>query len=101
MFCALLVFCIVQSIQDFILTPKIIGKASGLNPAIMLLSLSIWGYLLGIIGMIIAIPLTTLIKSYYKQYMIHLNKKDLEREFQKNKAEKSPEIEVETDKSGK
>ncbi len=101
MFCALLVFCIVQLIQDFILTPKIMGKASGLNPAIMLLSLSIWGYILGIIGMIIAIPLTTLIKSYYKQYMIHLNKKEFERELQENKTEKSPEKEDETNKSGK
>jgi len=93
MFCALLVFCIVQLIQDFVLTPKIMGKASGLNPAIMLLALSIWGYLLGIIGMIIAIPLTTLIKSYYKQYMIHLNKKEFEQGLQENKIEKSPDKE--------
>lgn len=78
LFCALLVFCIVQLIQDLILTPKIMGKASGLNPAIMLLSLSVWGYLLGIIGMIIAIPLTTLLKSYYKQYIISINEQNKE-----------------------
>lgn len=67
--CAI-VFFIVQSIQDLFLTPKIMGKAMGLNPAIILLSLSIWGSLLGITGMIIALPITTIIKSYYKRFII-------------------------------
>ena len=47
---SLLVLCIVQAIQDLYLTPKIMGKAMGLNPAIILLSLSVWGSLLGFIG---------------------------------------------------
>lgn len=67
--CAL-VYVISQCICDYILTPKIMGKSLGLNPAIILLSLSIWGTLLGIIGMIIALPLTTLILSYYKKVII-------------------------------
>lgn len=64
------VYVIVQCIQDLILTPKIMGKAMGLNPAIILLSLSIWGSLLGFMGLIIALPLTTLILSYYDLYVI-------------------------------
>ncbi len=64
------VYVIVQSIQDLILTPKIMGKVMGLNPAIILLSLSIWGCLLGFIGLIIALPLTTLLLSYYDMYII-------------------------------
>lgn len=64
-----LIYVIVQIIQDFILTPKIMGKAMGLNPAIILLSLSIWGGLLGFLGLIIALPLTTLILSYYDRYL--------------------------------
>lgn len=67
---AILVYCVVQAIQDLFLTPKILGKAMGLNPAIILLSLSIWGALLGIIGMIIALPLTTLLIAYYDRYII-------------------------------
>ena len=43
---SLLVLGIVQCIQDLYLTPRIMGKAMGLNPAIILLSLSIWGILL-------------------------------------------------------
>lgn len=64
------VYVIVQCIQDLILTPRIMGKAMGLNPAIILLSLSIWGSLLGFMGLIIALPLTTLILSYYDRYVV-------------------------------
>ena len=64
------VYAVVQCIQDLFLTPKIMGKAMGLNPAIILLSLSIWGSLLGFMGLIIALPLTTLVLSYYDLYVI-------------------------------
>lgn len=66
---SLLVFLIVQVISDTVLTPKIMGKAMNLNPAILLLSLSIWGTLLGFIGLIIALPLTTLLIAYWKKYV--------------------------------
>ena len=66
---AVLVFIVVQIIIDMIVTPKIMGKAMGLNPAILLLSLSIWGALLGFIGLIIALPLTTLIIAYWQRYV--------------------------------
>ena len=52
-----------------ILVPRIMGKAMGLNPAIILLSLSVWGSLMGIAGMIIAIPMTTLLISYYQEFL--------------------------------
>ena len=65
------VYIIVQCIQDLYLTPKIMGKAMGLNPAIILLSLSVWGSLLGFMGLIIALPLTTLLLSYYNQYVVN------------------------------
>lgn len=64
------VYAVVQIVADIILTPKIMGKAMGLNPAIILLSLSIWGSLLGILGMLIALPVTTLLISYYDTYII-------------------------------
>lgn len=64
------VYVIVQCTQDLVLTPKIMGKVMGLNPAIILLSLSVWGTLLGFIGLIIALPLTTLVIAYYNRYII-------------------------------
>ena len=66
------VFIVVQIIQDGYLVPRIMGKITGLNPAIILLSLSIWGSLMGMLGMIIALPLTTLMLSYYQRYIINL-----------------------------
>ena len=66
---ALAVFAIVQVIIDMVVTPKVMGKAMGLNPAILLLSLSVWGALLGFMGLIIALPLTTLLMAYYQRYI--------------------------------
>ncbi|MBQ4029833.1 MAG: AI-2E family transporter [Prevotella sp.] len=66
---AVLVFIVVQIICDMIVTPKIMGKAMGLNPAILLLSLSVWGALLGFIGLIVALPLTTLLMAYWQRYV--------------------------------
>ncbi len=68
---ALIVFCVVQIIQDTLIVPKVMGKITGLNPAIILLSLSIWGSLMGMLGMIIALPLTTLMLSYYQRFIIN------------------------------
>ena len=66
----ILVFIVVQLIEDIFIVPRVMGKVTGLNPAIILLSLSIWGTLLGFVGMIIALPLTTLFLSYYERYVI-------------------------------
>lgn len=68
---AMAVFIIVQAIQDGFIVPRVMGKITGLNPAIILLSLSIWGSLMGMLGMIIALPLTTLMLSYYQRYIIN------------------------------
>jgi len=62
----LIVFAVVQTIQDAILTPKIMGDATGLNPAMILLSLTVWGKLMGILGLLIALPVTSILISYYR-----------------------------------
>lgn len=67
---AFAVFAIIQTIEDVIIVPKVMGKITGLNPAIILLSLSIWGSLMGILGMIIALPITTLLLSYYQRFIV-------------------------------
>lgn len=72
------VYVVVQCIQDLVLTPRIMGKVMGLNPAIILLSLSVWGCLLGFVGLIIALPLTTLLLSYYDRYVVNRHRPDRE-----------------------
>lgn len=64
-----LVYLISQCICDYIITPHVMGREMGLNPAMILLSLSVWGSLLGIIGMIIALPVTAIIMTYYERYI--------------------------------
>jgi len=86
----LLVYAISQCSCDYILTPKIMGKAMGLNPAIILLSLSVWGTLLGLIGMIIALPLTTLLLAYYEEYVIRPGCTDRERTTDENVRNRTP-----------
>ena len=71
------VFIVVQGIQDLLLTPKIMGNVTGMGPAAILLCLSIWGALLGVVGMIIALPLTTLLVSYYKRFILHLPEEEV------------------------
>ena len=65
----MLVFGVVQVIQETVLVPRIQGKAMGLSPAIILLSLSVWGKLLGFLGLILALPLTCLGLTYYRRYL--------------------------------
>ena len=82
---ALVVFAVVQAIQDVFLTPRIMGHVMGLNPAFILLSLSIWGCLVGIIGIIIALPLTTLLISYYRRFILRETSEDVQNEPEKGK----------------
>ena len=65
---AIAVLVVVQLIQDLYLVPHIMGKRMNLHPAVILLSLSVWGHLLGVLGMIVALPLTTLILAYIRRY---------------------------------
>lgn len=75
--CALLVYLVVQIIQDTIVTPRIMGRIMGLSPAIILLALSIGAFVGGIGGLIVALPLTTMAIAYYKRYVIKEPNTDL------------------------
>lgn len=63
----LLVFGIVQGLQDGVLVPRLMGRAMGLSPALMLLSLAVWGKFLGLLGLIIALPMTVVLWAYYQR----------------------------------
>lgn len=65
-----LVFAVVQAIQDMVLVPRIMGKVTGLSPWMIILSLSVWGKLFGIFGLLIALPMTCLLIAYYKRFVL-------------------------------
>ncbi len=52
----------VQNIIGNIIEPKILGDKLGLNPLVILLSLLVWGYIWGIAGMFLSVPLTAVVK---------------------------------------
>ena len=56
---SLAVFCLVQCIEGYILTPRIMGDRTGLHPTVIIFSVFFWGTAFnGILGMVLAIPLT-------------------------------------------
>ncbi|MDO4949477.1 MAG: AI-2E family transporter [Bacteroidales bacterium] len=69
-----IVFLVVQTIQDAILTPKIMGTKFDMSPTVILLSLSVWGSLLGFIGLVIAIPLADLVRQAYDVLVLNKEK---------------------------
>lgn len=71
----LAVYAFVEAFSDLFLTPKIMGKAMGLNPAMILLSLSVWGTLLGLLGMVIALPATTILGKWANIWLMNWKNK--------------------------
>jgi predicted PurR-regulated permease PerM len=58
----LIVLIVTQNIIGNIIEPKIFGDRLGINPIVILISLLLWGYTWGIIGMFMSVPLTAVIK---------------------------------------
>ena len=61
------IYLVVQIIQDFFLVPRIVGGSMNLPPVGIILSLSIWGKLLGFLGLLVAIPFTCLCLVYIEK----------------------------------
>ena len=63
----LVVFAVVQMIEGYLLTPKIMGDRTGLHPVVIILAIFFWGSALnGIMGMILAIPLTAFLVVFWR-----------------------------------
>ena len=64
---ALAIFCVAQLIEAYVLTPKIMGDRTGLHPMVIIFSVFFWGTALGgLLGMILAIPLTAFIVVFWE-----------------------------------
>ena len=58
----LLVLVVTQAIDGWVLTPYVLGRSAGLNPVVVVLSIFIGGELMGLFGMLIAVPAASAIK---------------------------------------
>jgi len=57
-----LILMAIQTLFFNLIEPNLIGKRLNLNPLLILLSVLIWGYIWGIVGMLLSVPLTAIIK---------------------------------------
>lgn len=73
------VYACVQLTADYYITPRFMSKSMNLDPAVILLSLSVWGTLLGLLGVILALPLTTVAFTYYRRYILGESVAEVER----------------------
>jgi predicted PurR-regulated permease PerM len=55
-------------LESSVLTPKIMSHQVGLHPVMILLSLFVFGYFMGIFGLLIAVPATAILMTVYKAY---------------------------------
>ena len=57
----LIVYIVVHNIESFLLVPYIVGDKVGLSPMVVMLALIVGGSLMGIWGMVLAIPITAIL----------------------------------------
>ena len=70
----LIIAVIVQLVENYILQPIVMSKATQINPVIIMVTLLVFGYFFGIIGMILATPILAILKVINK---FLINKYDL------------------------
>jgi predicted PurR-regulated permease PerM len=64
------VFALVQQVDALFITPRIVGEAVGLHPLTVIVSVFVWGLLLGgLLGAILAVPLTASVKVLFQRYV--------------------------------
>ncbi len=63
----LVILIVFQNLVGNVLEPKIFGNKLGLNPIVILLSLLLWGYIWGIAGMILSVPITAILKIIFER----------------------------------
>ncbi|MDX1618326.1 MAG: AI-2E family transporter [Balneolaceae bacterium] len=63
-----IVFAIEQVLESGFIVPRVVGKHVGLHPLLVMVSLLLFGFMLGLVGLIIAVPTVALISVFYQQY---------------------------------
>lgn len=71
-----IIFLTENFLETYIYMPKIVGTKLNLHPLIVLFSLFVFGYLGGIIGMLISIPVTAFIVSYINDSKLKVESKN-------------------------
>ena len=86
---SLLSFFLVQALEGYVLTPKIMGKQTGLHPLTIIIAIFFWGVALdGLLGMVLAIPLTAFFVVAWRlskrKYLRYFSGEEIEREMKED-----------------
>jgi predicted PurR-regulated permease PerM len=77
-------YLVVNQVLGNILEPKFMGRGFGISPVVVLLAVLVWGWVLGPIGMLLAVPLTMAVKSSLdslrQEELVQQNAKSIEDE---------------------
>src|SRR5467141_5016138 len=64
------IFIVIQNLEGMFYAPRIVGKSVGLHPMTVIVSIFVWGLLIGgLLGPILAVPLTAIIKVLLTRYV--------------------------------
>jgi predicted PurR-regulated permease PerM len=66
----ILTFVILSIVEELVLFPKLMKGVSAMNPSIMLISLAVWSHVFGTFGLLIALPLTTVLLIYLDRILL-------------------------------
>ena len=63
---------LIQQLDSNYIYPKVVGSSTGLHPLYILISVSVMGYFAGVIGMLLAVPIASMIQVIIKKWISHL-----------------------------
>lgn len=64
-------FCVVQGLEGMVITPRVVGNSVGLHPLIAIIALLIGGQIFGLMGMLLAVPVTAVLQVFLRS-LAHL-----------------------------
>lgn len=70
-----LVYFVIRHIEDYLVIPHVMGKITKLSPFVIFFAVVMGGHLWGILGLILAVPITAIIKILLEYFLDQLNKK--------------------------
>lgn len=73
----IILFIVIQQLENHIIVPKVMHKAVGLNPLIIIFAMLVGAQVAGLVGVIIAIPASTIIGIFLKDFVAEKERKDL------------------------
>ncbi|MFQ5504907.1 MAG: AI-2E family transporter [Planctomycetota bacterium] len=66
----IVVFTVAELIEGYVLYPLILGEKLDMHPVTMIVSILAWGSILGLFGILVAIPLTIIVKTLAEEYLL-------------------------------